>query len=151
MESNSKVKVGDLVRVLSSDYPQSFPEGSVATVCELDKGGAVLKHARSPVGLYFFHDEFEKIGPEPTTMTATEYIKSIDEKLSPLEVQVGGDHYKNYPIQPVEYCMANKLDTCQANVVKYVTRFREKNGVKDLEKAKHYIDLLIDFENKKEA
>lgn len=65
---------------------------------------------------------------------------------NPLDLQEGGKHYKEYPIQPVEYCMRNDLDMCQANVVKYVTRFRDKGGRDDLLKAKHFIDLLIHFE-----
>ena len=66
-----------------------------------------------------------------------------------LATQVGGSHYKDCAIQPVEFCMANGFDACQSAVVKYITRFRSKNGVQDLEKAKHYIDLLIEFERKK--
>ena len=65
---------------------------------------------------------------------------------SPLNVQEGGGHYKDCPIQPIEYCMVNKLDHCQSNVIKYVTRFRDKGGLEDLLKARHYIDLLIHFE-----
>ena len=57
--------------------------------------------------------------------------------------QVGGDHYKNLKIQPVEYIMANNLNYCEGNVIKYVTRYKQKGGIIDLEKAKHYIDLLI--------
>lgn len=68
-----------------------------------------------------------------------------------LDIQIGGSHYKNYKIQPVEYIMANNLNYCQANVIKYVTRYKDKNGVEDLEKAKHYIDLLIELEEKKSA
>lgn len=63
-----------------------------------------------------------------------------------LDVQVGGGHYKNLAIQPMEYSMKNKLDACQHTAIKYVTRFREKGGKEDLEKAKHAIDLLIEFE-----
>lgn len=63
--------------------------------------------------------------------------------------QVGGDHYTKCPIQPMEYSMANKLDACQHTIIKYVTRFRDKNGIEDLEKAKHVIDMLIAFEEKK--
>lgn len=70
----------------------------------------------------------------------------------PLTVQEGGDHYKKWEIQPVEFAMVNKLDLCQANVVKYVCRFRDKGGKEDLLKARHYIDLLIHFEyNKKDS
>lgn len=64
----------------------------------------------------------------------------------PLDVQVGGGHYKDFAIQPIEYCMANKLDHCQSNVVKYVSRFRTKGGLEDLLKARHYIDILIKLE-----
>lgn len=71
---------------------------------------------------------------------------------NPLEVQVGGGHYKGYAIQPIEYSMANKLDACQHSVVKYVTRFRDKGApIKDLEKARHFIDMLIAFETAKQS
>ena len=67
---------------------------------------------------------------------------------NPLDVQVGGDHYKKRAIQPIEYIHANKLGFAEGNVVKYVTRWRDKNGIKDLEKARHYIDLLIQLEQR---
>jgi hypothetical protein len=62
--------------------------------------------------------------------------------------QVGGSHYKDKAIQPIEYIHANKMGFCEGNVVKYITRWKEKNGVADLEKAKHYIEMLIELENK---
>lgn len=65
------------------------------------------------------------------------------------ERQVGGDHYAKLAIQPMQYSMANKLDACQHTIIKYVTRFRDKGGIQDLEKAKHVIDLLIEFEQSK--
>jgi len=71
---------------------------------------------------------------------------STSDGIKPLDVQVGGDHYKSMAIQPMEYSMANKLDACQHTIIKYVTRFRGKGGIQDLEKAKHCIDLLIHFE-----
>lgn len=60
-----------------------------------------------------------------------------------LEEQVGGNHYKNLEIQPVEFCMKNGLDFCQSSAIKYICRHENKNGVEDLKKAKHFIDLLI--------
>lgn len=63
-----------------------------------------------------------------------------------LDTQIGGNHYKDLKIQPIEYIMANNLNYCQGNAVKYVTRYKAKNGLEDLKKAKHYIDLLIQFE-----
>ena len=65
---------------------------------------------------------------------------------APLEVQVDGDHYKSFAIQPVEYAERNKLSFLQGNAVKYITRFKLKNGKADLLKAKHCIDMLIQLE-----
>jgi hypothetical protein len=65
-----------------------------------------------------------------------------------LKTQVGGDHYKDLPIQPVEYIHANEIGYFEGNVIKYVSRWRKKNGIADLEKARHYIDLLIELESK---
>ena len=67
-----------------------------------------------------------------------------------LKQQVGGDHYSKLAIQPVEYINKNNLTYLQGNVIKYVTRYKDKNGVEDLQKAKHYIDLLIEMEDKDE-
>ena len=58
--------------------------------------------------------------------------------------QVGGNHYKNYKIQPVEFIIKNNIGFVEGNIIKYVLRFKEKGGAVDLEKAKHYIELLID-------
>lgn len=65
-----------------------------------------------------------------------------------LDVQVGGGHYKGMKIQPVEFIHANGIGYFEGNVIKYVTRWRAKGGVADLEKARHYIDLLIELEGK---
>lgn len=67
----------------------------------------------------------------------------------PLTAQVGGDHYKNLVIQPVEYIIANNLSYLQGSVIKYVTRYLNKNGVEDLKKAKHFIDMMIQEEEDK--
>ena len=64
---------------------------------------------------------------------------------APLDTQVGGNHYKDCAIQPVEFAMKNNLDFCQASAIKYIVRHASKNGKQDLEKAKHFIDLLIQF------
>lgn len=65
---------------------------------------------------------------------------------NPLDKQVGGDHYKTMAIQPIEFIHKNGLNFLQGNVVKYVTRYKAKNGLQDLEKAKHYIEMLIKLE-----
>lgn len=61
--------------------------------------------------------------------------------------QVGGNHYQ-LPIQPIEYILANGLGYCEANVVKYVSRWRKKGGIQDLKKAIHYLEMLIEQEEK---
>jgi len=66
--------------------------------------------------------------------------------MSAKDIQVGGSHYKDMKIQPVEYIVANNLGYCEGNVVKYVSRWKSKGGVDDLRKARHYIDLLIEGE-----
>lgn len=68
--------------------------------------------------------------------------------MSALHKQVAGNHYKGKAIQPVEYIHANGVGFFEGNVIKYVTRWREKNGLDDLEKAKHYLELLIELETK---
>lgn len=65
---------------------------------------------------------------------------------SPLHTQVGGSHYKDMAIQPVEFIHANGLDYLTGNVIKYVCRHKTKNGVQDLLKARHYLDLLMELE-----
>lgn len=71
---------------------------------------------------------------------------SISPTQNPLDIQVGGSHYKKYKIQPAEYNHANGLDWFQGNIVKYITRFRDKNGKEDLEKIIHYAQMLIELE-----
>lgn len=65
---------------------------------------------------------------------------------SSLDVQEGGDHYKKMKIQVVEFAHANNLDGFQFSIVKYACRFRDKNGLQDLKKARHFIDLLMELE-----
>lgn len=93
--------------------------------------------------------------PDLTTWTneEEEVMQSMLSKgangTSALDIQVAGNHYKDLAIQPVEYIHANNIGYFEGNVIKYVSRWRAKNGIKDLEKAKHYIELLIELERKK--
>jgi hypothetical protein len=68
------------------------------------------------------------------------------EEATALQKQVNGSHYVDMAIQPMEYSMANNLDACQHTIVKYVSRFRNKNGIEDLKKAIHCIEMLMEFE-----
>lgn len=66
--------------------------------------------------------------------------------MSASDTQIGGSHYKDLVIQPSEFIQKNGLNWCEGNVVKYVCRHRNKHGRQDLEKALHYIQLLIEWE-----
>lgn len=68
--------------------------------------------------------------------------------MSALQTQVAGDHYKSLKIQPIEYIHANGIPFAEGCVIKYVSRWRDKGGIKDLEKAKHFIELLIELETR---
>jgi hypothetical protein len=95
--------------------------------------------------------------PDLVTTTWTQQEEEVMQQMlskgangtSALDVQVAGNHYKDLAIQPVEYIHANGIGYFEGNVIKYVSRWRAKNGIKDLEKAKHYIELLIELEGKK--
>jgi len=65
--------------------------------------------------------------------------------MTALKRQVGGDHYKRFPIQPVEFIERNRLPFLEGLVIKYICRHPWKGGVEDLEKAKHCIDLIIEL------
>ena len=62
------------------------------------------------------------------------------------DIQVGGDHYKEYAIQPLSFIQANNLNFAEGCVIKYLLRYKTKGGLEDLKKAKHYIDLIIENE-----
>lgn len=69
---------------------------------------------------------------------------------SHFDSQVGGSHYKELAIQPLEFIVKNGLDFLQGNVVKYVVRYKVKGGLEDLKKARHYLDMMIELMEKNE-
>ena len=74
------------------------------------------------------------------------YKKNSLLSLSALTKQEGGGHYKAMKIQPVEYIVENNIPYCEANVIKYVSRHREKNGAQDIRKAIHYLELILQMQ-----
>jgi hypothetical protein len=66
----------------------------------------------------------------------------------PLRQQVGGRHYADMAIQPVEYIHLNGIPFIEGCVIKYVSRWRAKGGIEDLRKARHFLDMLIQFETR---
>tara|TARA_R100000231_G_scaffold98121_1_gene73283 strand:- start:785 stop:1030 length:246 start_codon:yes stop_codon:yes gene_type:complete len=69
--------------------------------------------------------------------------KALFESTFPQSRQIGGSHYKNMAIQPYEFISKNDLTFFQGNVIKYVCRYKQKNGIQDLEKVIHYCQLEI--------
>ena len=65
------------------------------------------------------------------------------------DVQHGGDHYKTKAIQPWDFIISNNIGFLEGNAIKYLCRWRDKGGIQDLEKARHYIDKLIEVERAK--
>ena len=82
----------------------------------------------------------------PTPKQEQNVVNNNEEKAKALDEQIGGDHYKQYPIQPMVYSMANELNACQHTAIKYITRYKNKHGKQDLEKAIHTIQLLMEIE-----
>lgn len=65
--------------------------------------------------------------------------------MSALQTQEGGGHYKGLPIQPVEYIYKNDIPYLEGNIIKYVTRHKDKNGAEDIRKAIHYCQLILEL------
>ena len=63
---------------------------------------------------------------------------------NPYDKQVGGDHYSKMKIQPAEFINKNKMLFAEGNAIKYICRHINKGGEQDLQKAKHYIDMIIE-------
>lgn len=61
-----------------------------------------------------------------------------------LKEQVGGKHYKELKIQPIEYILANDLPFIEGNIVKYITRWKQKGGIEDIKKVIHYAEILLE-------
>lgn len=78
-----------------------------------------------------------------------ETLKEVNKFMSTVNnIQHGGTHYKEKTVQPWDYIAANGLGYFEGNVVKYVSRWRDKGGVEDLRKARHYLDKLIELETR---
>ena len=60
--------------------------------------------------------------------------------------QIGGDHYKDFAIMPIEYITKNKLDFCEGNIVKYISRHKLKGKAEDIKKVIHYAELILELE-----
>lgn len=129
-------KVGDKVKYIHVDAPDKKNpwayDGDVVTIRELN-------------GDVFWIVEFDNYGKDYTYFgladAAWELVEEEETKAN--TSQVGGTHYQK-TIQPWDYIVANNMGYLEGNIVKYITRYKDKNGLEDLMKAHHYLAKLIE-------
>ena len=135
-----KFRVGDKVQIVKLDKTiQHFggegilsPVGTTSFITYVDVTGEEVE-VDADVYSYHANDLVLVNGKEETQV------------YNPLFAQEGGGHYKDRGIQPLEYTMQNNLSFCEGNVVKYISRYKSKNGIEDLAKVIHYA-LLASYE-----
>ena len=139
----SKFKVGDLVEFIEYEN-----EAKWESLYGLDVGDVVVVTEVNGEGLWVLSSEGSHV-----SVCASRVVKCCEDvetrtepkPYNPLVAQEGGGHYKDKGIQPLEYTMKNNLSFCEGNVVKYISRYKSKNGVEDLAKVIHYA-LLASYE-----
>ena len=138
----NKFKVGDYVKIIKLDKTiQHFggaggilsPIGTKTFVTYVNVTG---EEVEIDTGVYSYH-------ADDLTLVKNEVLET--QVYNPLIAQEGGGHYKDRGIQPLEYTMQNNLSFCEGNVVKYISRYKSKNGIEDLAKVIHYA-LLASYE-----
>ena len=154
MERNYQLEVGDVVLVVEGGY--GLLEDDKGKYVEVTGFGDYCGEpgiAVKPVNDYrlatnITNDNmvgYETFGNNPMILLNTkEEVKKRES--SALDKQVSGNHYKGCSIQPIEYIHANGLDYFQGNVIKYTTRHKDKNGKADIEKAIHYLELILELQ-----
>lgn len=98
-------------------------------------------HLRPLAVPYYYEDEYDE------DLEGEDWPET--KKSSAFDSQVGGSHYRDMAVQPLEYIVKNGIPFLEGNVIKYVTRWTRKNGIEDLKKARHYLDMLIEMEEQK--
>ena len=136
----SKFKADDKVRVVNTDYISTYDVGvrvgDIGTIIGSGVDRYLVKFDGTGYDCdwWFTGNCIELVGGRNDVNTT----KTLDKKYNPLEVQQSGNHYKNGKIQSIEYSERNNLSMCQGNIVKHITRHKEKSGVDDLAKVVHY-------------
>ena len=135
---------------LIDDYDQDYAPGDRiciddATPEQWDAIDRATEKARREAALDEMTRDAEELDLYDDEIVYNLNIEAEKEKAR--DKMIGGEHYRQGGIQPIEYIHANSLSFCEGNVVKYITRWRHKDGLKDLEKAKHYIELLMELED----
>ena len=88
--------------------------------------------------------KFVRLEPSGNTELTYAEVAAKREKLTnSMDKQVGGNHYSKMAIQPIDYIVKNDIPYMEANAIKYITRHRSKNGAQDIEKAIHYLEMIL--------
>lgn len=139
----SKFKVGDKVEIVSHKNTVDRFGGNNIGLPEIGLVSIVNNVTDYYVGIV---DNIYLMDASDVELLETSDQHKEETKLyNPLIAQEGGGHYKNRGIQPLEYTMKNNLSFCEGNVVKYISRYKSKNGIEDLAKVIHYA-LLASYE-----
>jgi hypothetical protein len=153
--------VGDKVKVVKEIHGHDFKIGEVVVVSRIPKhtdymsftdvhgNNWALTNTEVEI-LVYVDDEAQQKSETANTFVAQVVALGKECAVAPttpsaLDVQEGGSHYKKLGIQPVQYIHENGLDYFQGNVVKYVTRHKDKNGAEDIKKAIHYLNLILEL------
>lgn len=133
-------KQGDDVKVKEGISYETLVNGEKYEVLTVNRQNhkelySILLRDNTGSNSWFFAKDFEYYNPQ--NMAAPDKVT---------EKQIGGNHYQKMAIQPTEFIHKNNLSFLQGNVIKYISRYKQKNGLQDLQKAKHYIDLIMQFE-----
>ena len=148
----NKFKIGDKVKVIEEDFRRNFCVSDILTILDNSDTPYCTKintydiTTLKPTDYFCISEERLELVEESEVDHETHVKAHIEAEAS--SKQIGGDHYSKLKIQPMQYSLANNLNYAQANSIKYITRYKDKNGIEDLKKAIHCIELLIEFEAK---
>lgn len=131
----NQLLVDGLLDVMNSSYKENTHSAFVNKPFRVTSYN--IKSSHSEICLVITVEQLE----EKCLDTSPEHSQTT---ISPMKEQVGGTHYKAMKIQPIEFITANNIGYMEGNVIKYVCRYKNKNGVEDLKKAMHYLQLLIE-------
>ena len=137
--------------VNNGGFPHLLTEGKIYKLIREETYGYTLVHDKSPIEGTFPKNLFEEVQEEPKANPLDILLEAAKAAIpktatSAMSTQVGGSHYTKMKIQPYEYCHVNRMGYVEGTALKYLSRWRDKGGLEDLEKAKHAIEWLIEYE-----
>lgn len=153
---SKKFQVGDKV-ISITDTPQ-VPEGFIGYIVQNGSTFGYAVRGEYIIATEYFEEHELELLSVSKSVRLEGMVHSVEikgtlepEHKSALDKQVSGNHYKDCGIQPIEYIHANGLSYLEGNVIKYTTRHSKKNGKADIEKAIHYLELILEMEYKGET